>query len=291
MKYSLHKAALLFSTLIWGSSFVIMKNVTESLSVAYLLALRFTIGTILLYSLCYKEFKKLDKSDYRNGIFIGVLLFIAFFVQTLGITDTTPGKNAFLTATYCVLVPFVYWIVDKNRPDLYQFMAAFVCILGIGLVSLTSGFSIGVGDTWTLVSSVFYAFHIVAVSKLTMGKNPIVMTTLQLATSTVLSWIAVFVSGQGIQAMDTSSFVSVMLLGIFASGIGMLLQNYGQQGTDPSTASLLLSLEAVFGVLFSVLLYHEVVTAKMFIGFMCIFGAVVLAETKLSFLKKKEVEV
>ena len=81
--------------------------------------------------------------------------------------------------------------------------------------------------------------------------------------------------------------MSVFLLGVFASAVGTLLQNYGQQGTDASTASLLLSLEAVFGVLFSVLLYHEIVTVKMFIGFACIFGAVIVSETKLSFLKKR----
>lgn len=286
MKFSLHKFALLFSTIIWGSSFVVMKNVTEAITVPYLLALRFTIGSVFLFLLCYKQLKYLTKRDIFVGVFIGILLFLGFFVQTVGITDTTPGKNAFLTASYCVLVPFVYWIVDKKRPDMYSFVAAFMCILGIGLVSLTQALTIGFGDFWTLVSSVFYAFHIVAVCKLTKGKNPIVMTFLQLVTSGILSWIVVFMTN-GISNMDITSWISVVLLGLFASGVAMLLQNYGQQGTDASTASLLLSLEAVFGILFSVLLYHEVVTVKMFIGFACIFGAVIVSETKLSFLKKR----
>lgn len=287
MKLDRYKLALLVATVIWGSSFVVMKNVTESLSVSYLLALRFTIGTIMLSLIYIKHFKGITKTDVTLGLGIGCILFLAFFIQTLGITDTTPGKNAFLTATYCVFVPFVYWMADKHRPDGYQFSAAFLCLFGIGLVSLNSGFTIGMGDAATLVSSVFYALHIVAVSKLTKGKDPILMTILQLAASAGLSWIAVLFSENGIHAIDTISFVSVLLLGMGATGIGMLLQNYGQQGTSASTASLLLSLEAVFGILFSVLFYHEQVTIKMLFGFLCIFGAIILAETKLSFLKKK----
>lgn len=286
MKFSLHKAALLLSTIIWGSSFVMMKNVTDVISVSYLLALRFTIGTIFMVLFCYKDLKKMSKHDLVVGIGIGIILFLGFFVQTVGITDTTPGKNAFLTATYCVLVPFVYWIVDKHRPDIYAFVAAFMCIFGIGMVSLTQTLTIGFGDFWTLVSSVFYALQIVAIAKFARGKNPMVMTTLQLATCMVLSWMVVFMTN-GISSMPFNSWVSVFLLGVFASAVGTLLQNYGQQGTDASTASLLLSLEAVFGVLFSVLLYHEIVTVKMFIGFACIFGAVIVSETKLSFLKKR----
>ncbi|MBQ7891485.1 MAG: DMT family transporter [Erysipelotrichaceae bacterium] len=286
MKFSLHKAALLVSTIIWGSSFVMMKNVTDVISVSYLLALRFTIGTIFMVLFCYKDLMKMSKHDLVVGIGIGIILFLGFFVQTVGITDTTPGKNAFLTATYCVLVPFVYWIVDKHRPDVYSFVAAFMCIFGIGMVSLTQTLTIGFGDFWTLVSSVFYALQIVAIAKFARGKNPMVMTTLQLATCMVLSWMVVFMTS-GISSMQFNSWVSVFLLGVFASAVGTLLQNYGQQGTDASTASLLLSLEAVFGVLFSVLLYHEIVTVKMFIGFACIFGAVVVSETKLSFLKKR----
>ncbi|MDD6467570.1 MAG: DMT family transporter [Erysipelotrichaceae bacterium] len=287
MKLDRYKLALLVATVIWGSSFVVMKNVTESLSVSYLLALRFTIGTIMLSLIYWKHFSHITKSDIKLGLGIGCLLFCGFFIQTLGITDTTPGKNAFLTATYCVFVPFVYWAVDRHRPDGYQFSAAFLCLFGIGLVSLTTRFTIGMGDAATLISSVFYALHIVAVSKFTKGKDPILMTILQLGCSAALSWLAVLFSGSGVSALDSMSFLSVLLLGVGATGIGMLLQNYGQQGTTASTASLLLSLEAVFGILFSVLFYHEHVTLQMLLGFICIFSAIILSETKLSFLKKK----
>ena len=80
MKFSLHKFALLSSTLIWGSSFVVMKYVTEAITVSYLLALRFTIGSLFLLALCYKQLKEITKKDIKIGIFIGVLLFLGFFV-------------------------------------------------------------------------------------------------------------------------------------------------------------------------------------------------------------------
>ena len=125
--------------------------------------------------------------DYiiRGGI-IGVFLFIAYSIQTIGITDTTPGKNAFLTAIYCVIVPYLYWVVDKNKPDRYNILAAILCLAGIGLVSINSEFTIGFGDAFSLISGFFYAAHMVALSKLTKIGTPVLLTIIQFA------YVAVF---------------------------------------------------------------------------------------------------
>ena len=103
--------------------------------------------------------------SYRPGrqtllaeLAVGGTMFTAYAFQTIGLTGTTPGKNAFLTAIYCVIVPFLYWLIDRRRPDRFNIAAAFLCMLGIGLVSLDGNLSMGWGDVSTSVEKVLIYF-------------------------------------------------------------------------------------------------------------------------------------
>ena len=283
-KYFGAKLALFGATLIWGSSFLIVKNTMEVMQPHVLLALRFTIGCFLLGIIFHKRLKKLNKDYLIKGGIIGVCLFLAYSLQTIGITDTTPGKNAFLTAIYCVLVPFMFWAVDKRRPDVYNVIAAFVSILGIGLVSLNGDFTIRMGDAFTLGGGVLYATHIVAVAKFGKDKDPILLTIIQFAYAAVFSWIIALLFEDVPSGWSVESITGLLYLAVFATAVALLLQNIGQKHTNPAPAAIILSLESVFGVLFSVFFYHELITIRLFIGFCFIFIAVIISETKLKFL-------
>ena len=125
-KSLLAKLALLGATLIWGSSFIFMKSTAEALPVFFLLFVRFSIACVTLSLIFIKLFKKIDKKYILYGFTAGLCLFCAYTVQTFGIIYTSPGKNAFLTAVYCVIVPFLYWITDKQKPDIFNIVAAFL---------------------------------------------------------------------------------------------------------------------------------------------------------------------
>ena len=281
------KLALLLAALIWGSSFFVVKNTVDVFPPTRLLAIRFTIGAALLGIIFCRKLRKIDRGYIRSGAIIGVLLFGGYFAQTIGITDTTPGKNAFLTAIYCVIVPFLFWIVARRRPDRYNFLAAVLCIAGIGLVSLQGDFSISMGDGLTMVGGLFFAGHMVAVAKVTEGRDPVLLTIMQFAVAALLSWAVGFATEKMPAEVSLESWGGLLFLAVFATAGGLLLQNIGQKGTNPAAASILLSLESVFGVLFSVLFYGEQLTARLVIGFAVIFVAVVISETKLSFLRRK----
>ena len=107
--------ALFAAALIWGTSFVIMKDISDRLPPSLLLAIRFTVAFLLLGALSWKRFRKIDKSYIMPGLLIGTLLFSAYLVQTYGLIGTTPGKNAFLTASYCVITPFLFRIVSGKQ--------------------------------------------------------------------------------------------------------------------------------------------------------------------------------
>ncbi|WP_295618572.1 DMT family transporter [uncultured Intestinimonas sp.] len=282
---------IILATVIWGSSFVVMKNSVDVLPTFWLLAIRFTCAALVLGLVFIKRWKVVDRQYLIGGTVMGLCLFLAYAFQTFGLERTTPGKNAFLTAVYCVIVPFLYWAIAHRRPDRYNVLAAVLCIAGIGLVSVTGSdaSAFNSGDVLTLIGGFFFAAHIVAVSKWSEGRDIFMLTVLQFASFALFSWIGVLVTRAPlpVEAFDGGLVFSLAYLVIFASCGSLLFQNIGQKYTAPATAAVLLSLEAPFGVVFSILFAGERPTPLMLVGFVLIFIAVVCSETKFSFLRKK----
>ena len=282
---------IILATIIWGSSFVVMKTSVDVLPTFWLLAIRFSASAIVLAIVFLPRWKVCDKQYLIGGTVMGFCLFLAYTFQTYGLERTTPGKNAFFTAVYCVIVPFLYWLIAKRRPDKFNVLAAFLCIGGIALVSVTgsNASAFNFGDVLTLIGGFFFACHIVAVSKYSEGRDIFILTTLQFASFALFSWLGVLFTRTTVspEVFDSSMVLGLAYLVIFSSCGALLFQNIGQKYTAPATAAVLLSLEAPFGVLFSILLTDERPTALMFLGFALIFLAVVCSETKFSFLRKK----
>ena len=285
----LAKPLLCCSALIWGATFFIMKNEQDNIPVFHLLAIRFTVGGLLLSLICWRRWKTFTRDYLWRGAVIGGFLFLAYAVQTLGLALTTPSKNALLTASYCVIVPFLTWAVVKVKPDRYNIAAALLCITGVGFVSLNDQLSINAGDLLTLLCAVFYAAHIVAVAKVSPGKDVLLLTTFQFVFAGIYSWIfGLSMEEFSFQLLsDPGVFWPLAYLCIMATTVGLLFQNVGQVWSDPASASVILSLESVFGVLFSVIFYGDPVTGRLLAGFALIFVAVVCSETKFSFLRRK----
>ncbi len=290
--------ALFAAAFIWGTSFVIMKDVSDRLPPALLLAIRFSIACLLFSAISWKRFRRWNKSYLLPGAVMGSLLFAAYLVQTYGLIGTTPGKNAFLTASYCVITPFLFWIVSKRRPDLFHVASTVICLCGILLISVdfTSEnlFSVALGDVLTLICGFFYAAHIVAIATMSDDKDPLLLTIMQFGVAAVLFWITYAVMhALGIAPLDlegadmVSLAVQLLYLACACTGVAIFLQNFGQKYAHPTGAAVILTFEAVFGAMFSLLFGREegfgVLRA---LGFLLVFLAVIISETKLSFLKK-----
>ena len=166
-------------------------------------------------------------------------------------------------------------------------MAAILCLTGIGLVSLDGEFKIRFGDAFTLISGFFYAAHMVVLSKLTQDKDPVLLTIVQFGYTAVISWVVALLTEDIPKSLSGSEICGLLYLAVFATAVALLLQTVGQKYTKPAPASIILSLEAVFGVIFSVIFYGEEVTPKLLLGFLLIFLSIITSETKWSFLKKR----
>lgn len=283
----LGRASLLGATLIWGSSFIILKSTLDSVPTLWVLALRFTGAAALMALIGWKELKQLDRQYLKKGAVLGTALFAAYTLQTFGLEYTTPGKNAFLTATYCVLVPFMWWAFTKKRPDAYNLGAALVCIIGMALVSLDGDLSLGLGDGLTICCGIFYALHIILTSRAVEGRSPVLLSMVQFAVAGLWCWVTAPMVSAFPTGVSASAWWSIAYLCFMCTGICFLLQTIGQKHATPQTASIILTLESVFGTLLSVIFYHEQLSLKTLTGFVLIFIAVLISETKLSFIRTK----
>lgn len=283
----LAKPFIFLAALIWGSSFFIVKNTLDVFPPALIIALRFSTGLATLALLFFRRLPQLTRAYLIPGAVLGGILFGAYYLQTAGMTDTSPGKNAFLTAIYCVLVPFLAWLFGKSRPDKFNVIAAVLCLAGIGLISLTDNFSIGWGDGITLGSGLLLALHIFFTAQFAREKDPVLLTIVQFCVTALLSWAVSLASEDLPGVWPADSLLSVAYLGIFATGLGLFFQVAGQKYADPSSAAILMSLESVFGVAFSVLFYGEQLSGRVILGFALVFVSVLLSETKLSFFKRR----
>ncbi len=287
----LSSAGLLLAAAIWGFAFVIVKDSLEYIGASWMLAFRFSIAAFVLAIIYCKKLKNLTKSAWLHGGILGLYLFLAYLVQTIGCDYTTAGKNAFLTTSYVFLIPILLWIIEKRRPACYVFLCAIMSLIGIGLLALGTGDggAVNIGDVLTLICGIFYALHIIFTSKYNEHHDPILLTVLQFLFAALLSWIfAPIFDGKFplAELLNPRVLVSMLYLGLFSTLICFVLQNVGLKYLPSAWASLLLSFESVFGVLFSTILLNEKITLRMSFGCLLIFMAVVLAQTLPEFVEK-----
>lgn len=277
-----YKLLIVVATIIWGASFVFMKDVVGVMEPAWLIGVRFTLTALILTAVLWRHVRRaLTKRDLALGAVLGAANFLAFWVQTIGLAYTTPGKNAFLTAVYCVIVPFVYWVVAARRPNRYNLLAAAMGVAGIGCVSLgAESLSMGFGDAMSLLCALFFALHIVLVGRFASGHDVLALTVYQFWMGGLcgLAVGAVSEPWPDLAAITPDFLANLAYLVVLASCVALVIQNVALAHVPPTQASLLLSLESVFGAVFSVLLYGEALTPRLLLGFVLIFGAILVSE-------------
>ena len=286
-KSALGRLCLIGCTFLWGTSFVVLKSALDTMPTLWILAIRFLGAALLMTLFGFRKLKKLDQSYWKGGAVMGAFLTAAYIIQTYGLVYTTPGKNAFLTATYCVLVPFLWWVIRRQKPERSHVIAAVICFVGIGLVSLQEHLTVNPGDLITLFCGLFYGLHIIATSVYAKDRDAVLLSMVQFLTAAVICFaLAPLVSPFPAQ-VPSDTWLRIAYLCIMCTGVCFLLQTIGQKYTPANEVAIFLTLESVFGAAISVLFFHERLTFQVFCGFVLIFLAVLISETKPAFLQKK----
>lgn len=275
---------LLLTALIWGGGFIFTNRaILAGLPLSLILTLRFAIPALIMAALFRHEMAIAAKPDLLCGAGAGIILFLAFFLQTYGIKYTTPANSAFLTATNVIMVPFISWLLFRQKPARSAFPLAFTCFAGAAVLSWTpgAGMSFNIGDLLTLFCAFLFACHIAflgAVSGVT--QSAAVLSVMQLGVSALLSFIAFCVIDQAhctVQALHEGMF-PMLYLAFLSTGLCYFLQNWAQRRVAPAKTAILLSCEGLFGSLLSVLCGYDALTPTFVAGGSIILLSVVMAQ-------------
>ena len=280
---------LLMVAVIWGTGFIATQiAIDEGLSASFITFVRFAVASLVLGVSFSKDIKGMRKIDVKMGLIAGGFLFLGFTLQTTGLNFTKPSSNAFITATSVVMVPFLSWLILKEKPQNKVFLATLICLIGISMLAFGpgEGIKLGIGDAFTLACAVAFALHTVTMGKYAPKMNSNLLTFLQLSTAGILSFIMFLMVDRDFTAFASiKGLMAVIYLGIFSTFIAYTIQTICQRYASPSKVSIIVSTEALFGSLFSVMLGYEAFTYFLFIGGIAIISAMLIIET--NFIKKE----
>ena len=193
-------------------------------------------------------------------------------------------------------MPFLAWLILRERPDIYNILAATLCITGLFFVFYkdlvdSASASLSRGDVYALISGVLFALHIVAIAKFGKNKDPILITITQFVVAAIVSLCVTFLLEDNSKiVLNKSSIFSIAYLAVMCTALALLFQTIGQKYTPSSTAAIILGLESIFRIIFAVILTKETITLFSYIGFFFIFIAIIVSETKLAFLRRKKTD-
>ncbi len=277
MKKYLAITGLVTVTIIWGGGFVASDMALESLRPFQIMAIRFLMASVLMGAASIRELKGINFKELQAGILMGTALFVGFAFQIVGLQYTTPSKNAFLTALNVVLVPFISFILLRKKINRKSIAGAAMAIVGVGLLSLEKNMSLSMGDALTLVCAVGFAFQIFFTSEFVKKYRAVVLNFIQMLTAVLLSAACLFLFGETDFHVTPQGWLSVLYLGVVSTALCYLLQTASQKYVDETKSAIILSMESVFGTLFSILILHEQVTLRMVCGCIIILAAVIVS--------------
>lgn len=287
----LAELALLVLAMIWGGTFVASALALRAFDPFWIMVFRFLIGSAIVLALRPRDCLNLDAYTIRAGIEVGLLLGIGVAFQLVGLKYTTPGQQSFIIVTYVITVPLMQWFVDKVYPGHLTLVAGVLALAGVGFLTLNEGFSVNFGDLLTMIYVLFFAVQMIRVGAHAPHVNsPFGFTFIQLITAGLASLVLALVLGQSfiIARPGFSAWAGLAYLTVLNTAVAYLLQNFGQKYARPSTAAIILSLEALFGAVAAHFITGEVFTIQKILGCSLIFAAVILTQVVGRFLNKSK---
>lgn len=270
-------SGLILVTIIWGGGFVASDIALKSLLPFQIMAIRFLLGTVFMGLISTEALKGIKKEEVKAGILMGIALFAGFALQIVGLQYTTPSKNAFLTALNVVMVPFIAYVISQKKVGIKGVVGAIMAVAGVGVLSLDKNLTLSFGDGLTLMCAVGFAFQIFFTSIYVKKCRATVLNFVQMTTAFVLSVVFMIAFGEVNFNVTMEGWGSVLYLGIVSTTICYLLQTACQEHVDETKAAIILSMESVFGTLFSIVILGEHITPKMVFGCVLILAAVTIS--------------
>lgn len=288
---------LLIATILWGSAFVSQNVAMDYMKPFAFQGIRCMIAVVGMMPVIAigDGFKNdgltfldrwADPKLWKAGLLCGIPLFLACNLQQLALVDVDAGKAGFLTAMYIVIVPLI-GIFRKQRPGFNIPISILIAVAGLYFLSCTNGFQISTGDILLLGCALMFAVQITFIDIFASQTDALRLNAIQGLVCALLSAIVMLIT-EPAPTWESITICALPLIhvGLFSMGVAYGLQIIGQKNIEPSTASLIMSMESVFAALFGMLILHEKMTQKELIGCVLVFCAVILSQLPIK-LKKK----
>lgn len=274
------EAALVGITLVWGSTFVVVKDAVERFPVYSFNGLRFALAALVLAACCLPRLRRLGKRGLAHGAMLGVFLFGGYAFQTVGLRHTDASRAGFVTGMFVVFTPLLAAVVLRRRPALSAWAGVALATAGLALLSLKGSFLPGFGDLLVLGCALAFAVHIVGLGAWSNRHDALALTTVQLAVAGVLhTAVALLIEVPAASyGWDAQVVFALVLTALLASAAGFWVQTAAQRVIPPTRTAIILTMEPVFAGVFGYLLLDERLALRGWMGAGLILAGMLTAE-------------
>lgn len=279
--------AMLLVTLFWGSSYLFMQMGLTDLQTFNFIALRFLLAFVLAGLFFRRRILRTHRKTLGKAFVLGTLLFGVFVTITTGLKTTTASQAGFLVSLTVIFVPFLSMLLRQIPPP-RVFLGAFLALIGIGLLTLNSQLEISRGDLLCILGAVFYAIHIIVTGRWANQSDPLQLGVYQLGFTGLLGLLFSLALETPRLPVTPEAWFAVLMLGIFCSAVGFVVQTVAQQYTTPTHTALIFSMEPVFAVAIAFLVTGEILSLRGYVGAALVLFSILIAEMDLGkWLRRK----
>ena len=269
---------LFFVTFLWSTTFIGVKWALEGITPNLIVAYRFTISLLLVIIWQHKTLSSIKWNELKWGLLLGLLLFIAYISQTIGLKYTQANKSAFITALSVILVPVISLIIEKKVPKTASLIGIILAVIGLYLLLIPKGGDVNTGDLYTLICAIFWGLYIVVLSYSSEKASSDGLLLGQFLIMTIFCWIVIFIMGEKLVLPGKRFLFIILYLGIFCSFLTTFLQTKFQRFTNSTRVALIFTMEPIMVTVFSFILLQEVLNLVQIIGAMIIIAGIVVSE-------------
>lgn len=270
--------ALLFVTVGWGSSFVLLKDMLERVPAADYLAVRFGIAGVVLLAIAPRAVTSLSPTMLRRGAVLGLVYGVAQVLQTVGLDHTSASVSGFVTGMYVVITPLLAALILRTRITAVTWGAVLLAATGLAVLTL-DGLSIGYGEGLTLLSAALYALHIVGLGAWSTPREALGLSTVQLLVIAAVCFAGTARGGVVLPSTGRD-WVVMIYLALVVGLLGLLAQTWAQAHLSPTRSAIIMTMEPVFAALFAVLFGGESLGVRMLLGGGLVLAAMLVVEVR-----------
>lgn len=278
---------LVLVTLVWGATFVVIKDALSDISPLLFNAVRMTLAGAVLAAIYARNFRNIDRAALRMGVLVGFFLWLGYEFQTTGLKLTTPSKSAFLTGFSVILVPVFLAAGWRRKVNTWTVAGVITALAGLYLMTVPSGGDNGInlesinrGDLLTIGCAIMFALQIILMGRAMQKYRFEHVATLQAIVAAVLMFLTVPLIEHAYAAWTPRVIWAIVITGVLGTAAAFTIQAWAQQFTPPTHTALIFLLEPVFAWITSYVVLHERLGMRAGVGAALILAGIVVSELK-----------